>query len=830
MNSLPNLKPTRSGAGRLAIITECPSKDDLLKCEPFSSSSGGLLKSLLSAVGVVPQECFFGYIYNRPAPYGTIVKRKGREQVLSVPKTTFNESMQQLVSDLDEFNPNCILLLGTGSLKIFGGTYNLDNFRGSLFVSPFLNRGWKCVASYTALHCFQKYIDSHLLKFDMYRAAEESYTKSLELPKRDLTIATDLATAFNYLNKVTVEGTLVGYDVEGYPDAKGITCFSFALSGEESCVIPLRKMNGQSVFTPSDEVLIWEKHCEILSNPNVAKICQNAMYELFIMAWRHGIVIANIADDTMLKHWELYQEFSKNLGLQTSLYTREPYFKFGRKANSDEGHWEYNAKDSAILLDINETQDMLLDRHGNAKESYQFRLELLKPYTYMSLKGCLIDRKQLERHRIKLEQTIVETQAKIETAVGRPINAKSHVDKKWLLYDYMKFDKVYKGRGAEKKLSADEETILKCKQRCINPIHEEILGDLLTLIKARTDFSDSYKLEPFRDGRIRCSYNPVGTETGRISSSSTSVRDTITIGQVVRKKDKTEVAAKTKTDFLGTNLQNVSKWIRDVFIADPGCSFWQYDFSGADAWTVAADVNALGNPHMLEHLQQGIKPSCVILMMRKYGVEVMHWSVDKILEVQPEMKNAGKMYVCAKACQHGSNYGMGPTLLADTIFKRSNGEIQITPKIAQDLQNAYEAYYQVSLRTKWVQSQLNKFGYLETASGSRRRFLEIRNRGQIDQQVLRKALSFEPQNNTTHATNMALHRLYYSEDNRDGNKLKIQPLLMIHDALAGQVPDEHIEWAKTYLPDTFKVTLNIHDQQITIPAEGGFAPNWKSID
>jgi hypothetical protein len=461
-------------------------------------------------------------------------------------------------------------------------------------------------------------------------------------------------------------------------------------------------------------------------------------------------------------------------------------------------------------------------------------MELLKPYTYMSLKGCLIDQNRLREHRNRLIKDIMSTQEKIYTTLGKHINVKSHLDKKWLLYEHLGFPKIYKGRGSDKKLTSDEEAILNCKFKAKDPNTVELLADVLTLIKARTDFSDSYKLEPFKDNRIRCSYNPVGTDTGRLSSSETSVRGMRNKGKVVMKKLKSgttfDIQIKPEFGFFGTNLQNVSKWLRDVFIPDPGYVFWQYDYSGADAWTVAADTKALGNPHMLEHLSLGIKPSCVILMMQRWGTEVMRWNTDKILEAQPEMKNMGKMYVCSKACQHGSNYGMGASLLADTIFKRSNGDIRIEPSVAADLQRVYEQYYQVSLRTQWIERELKSKGQLSSASGSVRKFLALRSRSTIDPSVLRSALSFEPQNNTTYATNLALHHLYYDPENRRGNSLRIQPLLMIHDALAGQVHVNDLEWAKEYLPVKFKATLNIHNQPITIPAEGGFGDNWKEID
>lgn len=817
---LSNLYPTIPG-GKLAVITECPSKDDVLSGRPFDSNTGKFLKSLLGQVGIVPQKCLMGYVYGDTAPMGNL-------QYLSKSKTDeLNESISRLYYDLRMFQPNCVLALGQRTLTVMGGRHNLDDFRGSIFESNVLgDHITKVVSSYTPLHCFQKPIDSHLLKFDAHRAFKESLTHELVLPERTIDIAEDIGTALNFLTQIHSEHRLLGFDVEGYPDGKGVTCLSLSPTPTYSMVIPFRRMTGGNVFTVEEEVLIWRKLAEILSDPKVEKICQNGMYELFIMAWKHKIVIANLREDTMIKHWELYPEFDKNLGFQTSLYTREPFFKDGRDADTDQGHWVYNGKDSCILHDINNTQDPLIKRVPGSVQSYRFKMELLKPYTYMAMRGCLIDQKRLLQHRHELLEKIIKLQNTLNALVGKPINVKSVKDKPWLLYDHLGLPKQYAGRGTTRKLTSNEEAILRCRQLNRDSHTDLILSTTLDLIKARTDFSDTYKLEPFEDGRIRSSYNPVGTDTGRLSSSSTSVRAIITKAKIkLAPNGNTVVKNETKQDFLGTNLQNVSKWLRDVFVPDPGYRFWQFDYSGADAWTVAADCAALGNPKMLEHLQQGVKPSCVILMMRKYGSEVILWDVDKILEVQPEMINAGKMYVCAKACQHGTNYGMGAQLLADTIFKRSRGDILITSTQAKQLQTAYESYYTVSKRTNYIRNQLSKYGYLDTVSGTRRRFLNIRNSYNVEASVLRAALSFEPQNNTTYATNLALHRLYYWSANRDAvGNLVHQPLLMIHDALAGQSP---VDIDDTILRRAFDVEMTVHGITFTIPAEGGFGPNWK---
>jgi hypothetical protein len=146
------------------------------------------------------------------------------------------------------------------------------------------------------------------------------------------------------------------------------------------------------------------------------------------------------------------------------------------------------------------------------------------------------------------------------------------------------------------------------------------------------------------------------------------------------------------------------------------------------------------------------------------------------------------------------------------------------------LQNHYINYYGLELRNEYLRRQLTNFGYLDAASGQRRYFLDIRNRRAVDDSVIRVAASHEPQANTTFCTNAALANIYYDRENRTprGN-LRCEPLLMTHDALAGQSHNSQIRWVEPRMDTWFAVPLTIHGIPITIPVEGGWGPNWKDV-
>jgi hypothetical protein len=303
----------------------------------------------------------------------------------------------------------------------------------------------------------------------------------------------------------------------------------------------------------------------------------------------------------------------------------------------------------------------------------------------------------------------------------------------------------------------------------------------------------------------------------------------------------------------GTNLQNVTKELRVCFIPDsPEFDFWQADLQGADAWTVAADLAHLGYPAMLEDLLYGIKPALVLYYMLQVHAargdvstvnrldratlktrlkEVKH----EIDQLDGKTDTSGRpmdwQYLCCKRVQHGSNYGALPEKISEVIFVDSDGTISLTKAEASLYQQMYKLRYQTDHRNTWLRRRLSADGYLTAACGIRRQFFNIRNRYDIDDAIVREAAAFEPQANTTFATNKALERLWYDESNRQSSgALFIEPLLQIHDALAGQYPSRDRTWAGERIKEWFRNPIKIAGTEVVIPADAKWGTDWKNCN
>jgi len=658
----------------------------------------------------------------------------------------------------------------------------------------------------------------------------------------------------------------VAFDIEGGVEAAGVKCISFTNSPTEVLTVPFRNgarfINGNYFSDPDDEQRVWRAVSELLSDPAVPKLAHNCYYELFCLLWNHGIVVRNLCDDTMFMHWELLCETSKDLGTVASIYTDEPYYKSDRTVDDDDTHRIYCGKDSAVTLESYYQMLPILKAHQPSYDHYRFNMKIVYPYTYMSVRGCRINPTEWKKQTAEVYSQIVDQQAKVNKIVGALFNPKSTAHKLAWLYGHIgpppkkitpayhhaaylatispKFKPKKKRTPQGSKLTADEAAL---DQLYIETGNKELL-EILRLIQLRTRFSDLQKVIPFNDGRIRCNFTNVGPDTGRSASSETNVMTRKTKANIALLDDGSiKLTTKQTKLYLGTNLQNQTKAVRKMFTADDGYDFFQYDLSGADAWTVAADLKAVGYPQMFHHLLNKIKPSKNIVLALKYGLgEVSTWTTEDWKSRQHEIDSEGRdaiMYLCSKRVQHGTNYGMEVPLLRKTILKDSIKNIVSTGKgepidldnaTGERLQTLYSKLYNVNARRKYLAEQLKQTGRLDSANGHRRKFLSIRNRSQIEGEVIRNALAHEPQANTTYVTNIALLNLYNDPENRRPNgSLIVEPILTVHDALCGQWPQELRDWAKTKLKHWFSIDITIHDIPVNIPADGGWGENWKEL-
>lgn len=746
------------------------------------------------------------------------------------------------------------------------------DWRGSLFLAngESIFSGFKCMATYHPAFALRAYDVTPLLTLDLKRAVEESSTPTLTLPKREIVIVTSFVQAIQVLREAREKRWTISPDIEG--GLWTMSCISIAPSPSLAYVIPFTRKNATRVWTPDEEKAILVELCITMMDRGVPKIWQNGLYDRFVLQYSYHIPVLGNADDTMLAGWELNAELEKKLGVLLSVYTKEPYYKSDRKSDDDDTFYRYCGKDGAGAFELRNYFRGAL--RGTSLDHYELNLKLLNPLLYMELRGIRYDVAAAAARRQSLLKRMFEVQARLNALTGHCFpwknldEIKNHADAVMLtvkgdrprkayaeayhlleqllrvgqptlatigeiedlcevslnvdsqafkdyLYEELKLPQQWKENKetGEMSLTADYEALLKLSRHCQKQSlpHELQVVQLAIELRALKTRAQMLEISADNDGRIRCGYNLVGSETGRITcytSPTGSGYNLQTIPNYTNTKD-------APGGVLGD---------RDLFLADPDHWLFQCDLAGADGWTYAAYAAMLGDSTMLDDYRFGLKPAKILALMLK-GFQVDFSDREALKEASKKIDKDDWEYFACKRVQHGAAYVEGEITISRSILKDSEGKLFMEPSECGKLKRFYFTRYPGIPRWHdWTASRLKQRPVLTAASGQVRRFF-----GRPDE-LLTKAVAHEPQANTTYATNLAMYRLWSDPDNRlPEGRLRIEPLHQVHDALCGQFKKEDTAWAASKIHEWFENPLQIAGQSITIPYEGGYGPSWGEL-
>lgn len=541
--------------------------------------------------------------------------------------------------------------------------------------------------------------------------------------------------------------------------------------------------------------------------------------------------------------------------------------------------YRYCGKDACVTYEISDYHETSLGPTSMAH--YRWNVELLNPLLYMELRGIRYNVAEAKARCALLWSKKYEVQAQLNAITGHRLSWKSlseiqarveelmltkkkdrprkqyeedyeeyrrlltcpltikeigqledlcesslNVDTeafKSYLYETLGLPKQYNTdrKTGKTTVTTDYEALLKLSRHCQkHSLSKELrIVQLSIEIRSLITRAEMLGIMADSDGRIRCAYNLVGSETGRITSY----------------KSPTGSGYNLQTIPKYTNIKDAPGGVlgdRDLFIADEDHWFFQCDLSGADGWTVAAYCAMLGDSTMLDDYRYGLKPAKILTLMLR-GVSVNYGSREDLKAASRLVDGDDWDYFASKRVQHGGAYCEGPITISRSILKDSEGKLYWEPSECGKLKNFYFTRYPgIERWHDWVERKIKARPVLTAASGQTRRFF-----GRPDE-LLTKAVAFEPQANTTYATNLAMYRLWSDPDNRIATNtnetpsnlsLKIEPLHTVHDALCGQFLKSDTTWAGDKIESYFANPLVIAGQEITIPYEGGYGPSWGSL-
>lgn len=575
------------------------------------------------------------------------------------------------------------------------------------------------------------------------------------------------------------------------------------------------------------------------------------------------------------------------------------------EATEDEAFFRGCLLDATVTLEISNTLDEILNSQkpntflpvelSSMRTNYRFNMQMLNPLLYMELRGIPYNSALAKQRRADLQHQLYAEQAKlnaitghgfswtkkeeifwqartllakkagtpstfdhiadqsyankrddaaqlaqlmrepnpdiatmglVENICGVSLNVDSTKQFNHYIYEVLNLPVQYSDDDDVPKPTSDYEALLKlsriCQQEKRYSAFLPVIQSAIT-IRALATRQAVLGASADNDGRIRCGYNVVGSNTGRITCYESPTGSGFNLQTVPNYTDKKLAPGGLLGD-------------RDLFLADEGFYFFQCDLAGADGWTVAAYAAMYGDPTMLEDYRAGVRPFerlCLKLM----GIPIPRDRHELLAVCRSRIdKNGWPRFAC-KRVQHGGCYLEGEVTVSRNVLKDSEGQLYFPPKEARSLLDfmKVEMYPGIARWHNGVAGRIRQRPVLQAASGQVRQFF-----GRPDE-IMTKAVAFEPQANTTYATNKAMLRLWTDPDNHIWTEnsvamqrvttgrhcsLRCEPLHQVHDALCGQFRKEDAEWAVGKIKTWFQNPLLIGGQQIIIPFDGAYGPSW----
>jgi DNA polymerase-1 len=551
---------------------------------------------------------------------------------------------------------------------------------------------------------------------------------------------------------------------------------SFAVCPGEGWYVPIGHRY-LGVPEQLDRQLVLEKLRPLLTDPKLAKIAQNAKYDLLVLR-RAGVEVKGLVCDTMLASY-LANPAAKSHGLDNLAadllgYRTISYTEVAGKGKNQVGFEEvevekasvYAAEDADITLRLAEKLEPLLAETGQRELFHEVELPLVEVLTDMEWTGIRIDSAFLRELSRSMEKRLTALETEIHQLAGGPFNVCSPRQLGEVL-----FERLHLARGRKTKTgwSTDVEVLTKLAED--HPIAARVL-DHRSLAKLKSTYCDALpKLVHPETGRIHTSFNQTVTATGRLSSSE-------------------------------PNLQNIpirteeGRRIREAFIPAEGNRLLAADYSQVELRILA---------HMAD--EPVLKESFA------HGEDIHARTASEIFGVflelvSPEMRRR------AKTINFGVLYGMSAFGLAKALG--------IGRAEAQDYIDSYFARYPKVLQfIEEKKEQASRDLYVTTLLGRRCAVPEISSKnGAVRGFAERNAVNYPIQGSAADIIKVAMvhiHRRLAHEG------LNAKMVLQVHDELVFDVPETELKVVESLVREEMEGAA-----RLTVPlvVDIGIGGNW----
>jgi uracil-DNA glycosylase family 4 len=739
--------PDGSLDAKIVLVGEAPGVEEEKHGRGFVGSSGQLLFRLAMSAGITRNECYVTNVV-KERPKGNDISQFITFRGSNVNRTPeYNKYEADLHEELLKTKANVYVAIGSVALYALTRMVAISKRRGSILEGTLSANGVvrkiKVIPIIHPAVALRQYTLMRTIGLDLKRIEEESKFPELRLPIRNIIIRPSFYDALQFLSTCK-ESKLVAFDIEVMREE--VSCISFAYSPAHIISIPFQA-SGTDYFTPEQECEIWKHITSIIEDPDIIKVGQNIVFDTTFLFRKYGISPKGILEDTMIGQAIMYPDYPKGLDFITSVHTKEPYYKDeGKKhfkiGGPEEDFWIYNAKDSAVCIEALQRIKADLESINNL-DAYEVQCKLVKPLIYMQERGIKTNRDGLIEEAIRVGARIEELKIKLNELTGYDINPGSSAQVQHYFYK-IKGEKPYINRSTGRP-TADKNAIKRLSRKGYE--EAKVLQEISTLSYLKSHYLD---VTLDTDSRLRCSFNPVGTQSGRLSSSETIFGT-------------------------GTNMQNLPMEFRKYLIADDDTMMYNIDLSQAENRVVAY---ISPEPNMIGAFEKHID------LHRQTAGLIFSKSWEDVSDEQGSSSIGGGNFserFWGKKANHGLNYDLGYKAFA-FLYEIPEADAKFI------VERYHKAYPGVRQYHAWVRHQLSKNRTLENLFGRKRLFLD-----RWGDELFKSAYSFIPQSTVAEIINRrGVIYIYYNQE----TFAPVDLLLQVHDNIIFQMNYKKYSWER----------------------------------
>ena len=817
---------------RIMLVGEAWGEEEARTGQPFVGPSGYALTKMLHEAGVIQGECFITNLVNaRPRDNDikewiaeTKAEITGKHQRLhdKYVLPIVLEGYQSLLQEIHACQPNVIVALGNYALWALTGKFGVTKWRGSLlrtadWLKPVIEGPLlpKIIPVYHPAAVLRQWNLRAATIADFRRVRKHAESREYNFPEPHYTIAPDLDTVVSRLT-VALKDLDLGpqwIDLDLETKFGHIACCGLSFSRLEAICIPFMALGKPHGYWSEEEeaIVVWLLY-RVLCHSNARVRLQNGLFDAQY-THRHWCFVPNVAQDTMISQHALFSDQPKALYYQASIYAENyVYWKdegkewTGERSLTDErAGWIYNCKDCTYTREVGEVELELVKKLG-LENVHKTQQRLFYPVLAAMLRGVRVRHevrtaltKEVEAHLAQREQILVEM-------VGHTLNTGSPKQMKEFFYEDLRQPviKTRARKGVPSRVTCDDEALQKIAAR--EPLLRPIVNCIADIRTLKIFLSSFLHAKLDSDGRMRCSFNIGGSESGksapktfRLSSSKNAFGGGANLQTIPSEKSKSlgKAMARGEIAILGDPLSLPN--LREMFGPDPGFTFFDMDLDRADLQVVVWEAD---DAMLKAALKQGVD----IHLLNAFVIDGKEPpAMEELVETHPKypdwrapMKHKREF---AKVFCHATNYVGSARTIAGHLARTVHA-------IERAKRVWFGAHPGIKSWHERVQDQITRHHFVENRFGYRWYIFD-----RLDA-VLPEAVAWIPQSTVSNLINLIWQSFY-------DNLPEVEVLLQVHDSLAGQFPT-HLKHLPERMLELSRIPVP-YDDPLIIPTGLGLS-------